>query len=93
LNRFLGRVQQIKELLADDSFKTALVKSSDEPVIVAGDFNTPSHLDWTTSTKDMHCGWQYDWPTTKLLTDEASMIDSFRAVHPDPKLEPGNILC
>lgn len=85
----VGRVQNIHELIADKTFKRALINSAQEPVIVAGDFNAPSHIDWTESMKELHCGWSYKWPSTQLLADQASMIDSFREVHPDPLLEPG----
>lgn len=87
-SHFIGRAKNIRELIADESFKTALTKSGEEPLIVAGDFNTPSHLDWTEQTKDTHCGWAFDWPTTKLM-EQQGMIDSFREVHPDPLKEPG----
>uniref|UniRef100_A0A183TYU0 Mcl1_mid domain-containing protein n=1 Tax=Toxocara canis TaxID=6265 RepID=A0A183TYU0_TOXCA len=37
-----------------------------------------------------HGGWVFEWPTTKILQEEAMMTDSFRKLHPNPLLEPGN---
>ncbi|KAG6006247.1 hypothetical protein E4U21_007210 [Claviceps maximensis] len=60
-----------------------------EPVILTGDFNAPSHLDWTNATKNLHCGTGlFPWPTSRQPF-EAGLQDSFREVHPDPLTEPG----
>ncbi|NET39878.1 MAG: hypothetical protein F6K19_49320, partial [Cyanothece sp. SIO1E1] len=34
------------------------------PVIMSGDFNSGSHLDWTAATKDIHAGYQVSWPVS-----------------------------
>lgn len=63
--------------------------ASGEPLLLAGDFNEPSHLDWT--AKSAAAGLRehaVEWPTSRLFT-EAGLNDSFRAVHPDPTLRPG----
>ncbi|KAF7639103.1 Endo/exonuclease/phosphatase domain-containing protein [Meloidogyne graminicola] len=59
-----------------------------QPLIVAGDFNSPSHLDWIEETKSIHGGWIFEWPATKLIMD-AGLNDSFRAIFPDPVKDPG----
>lgn len=41
----------MRELLVDDHFQAAVESSSTEPLIVCGDFNSPSHLDWTNETR------------------------------------------
>lgn len=49
-----GRLQQIDELLSDPFVKEALTKAKkggNEALIIGGDFNEPSHLDWTEDTK------------------------------------------
>uniref|UniRef100_A0A0R3RMU1 Endo/exonuclease/phosphatase domain-containing protein n=1 Tax=Elaeophora elaphi TaxID=1147741 RepID=A0A0R3RMU1_9BILA len=46
-----GRFQNMRELLVDDHFQAAVANSSVEPLIVCGDFNSPSHLDWTNETR------------------------------------------
>jgi HAD superfamily hydrolase (TIGR01509 family) len=48
------------------------------PVVLMGDFNSPSHLDWP----------DIEWPVTKAA-EEAGLRDSYREVHPDPVAEPG----
>lgn len=59
-------------------------------VVLAGDFNAPSHLDWTKATRQRHCGYgPVPWPATKTV-QEAGLTDSFRQVHPDPGAVPGN---
>ncbi|WP_329245804.1 HAD-IA family hydrolase [Streptomyces sp. NBC_01478] len=61
----LGRIAEV----ADDAV----------PVVLVGDFNSPSHLDWP----------DVEWPVTKAAAD-AGLRDSYREVHPDPAAEPGH---
>ncbi|MGW2701914.1 HAD-IA family hydrolase [Streptomyces sp. NPDC001340] len=49
------------------------------PVVLVGDFNCPSHLDWP----------DVAWPVTRAAAD-AGFADSYREVHPDPVAEPGH---
>lgn len=59
-----------------------------EPVIVAGDFNEPSHLDWTEAAKAAGAReHSVAWPTTRLFAD-AGLVDALRALHPDPAVKP-----
>lgn len=82
-----SRGMQVQSLL--DAMEEQLEKSEEIPVLLVGDMNAPSHLDWTEATKDSHCGiLDFDWPTSKLPS-EAGLIDSFRVAHPDPVAEPG----
>jgi hypothetical protein len=60
------------------------------PAFLTGDFNSPSHRDWTvavTSTRP-EVPYAIDWPVGRALAN-AGIVDSFRAVHPDPVLNPG----
>lgn len=41
----------MRELIVNDNFQDALKYYKEIPIIVCGDFNAPSHLDWTSSTK------------------------------------------
>jgi endonuclease/exonuclease/phosphatase (EEP) superfamily protein YafD len=41
----------MEQLLANDEFKKHLKLADKQPLIVAGDFNAPSHLDWSEETK------------------------------------------
>ncbi|MES2596812.1 MAG: endonuclease/exonuclease/phosphatase family protein [Verrucomicrobiota bacterium] len=54
------------------------------PVFITGDFNEPSHLDWTpASVKAGHCPLSVLWPSTQAV-EAAGFIDTYRAVYPDP---------
>lgn len=59
-------------------------------VILGGDFNEPSHLDWTEATKSLfaHNGMVIPWTVTTML-DEAGYVDAFRSFYPDPVANPG----
>ena len=73
-----------------NSVEPALENSDQEPVIIGGDFNSPSHLDWTAETadRDFHRGHVVQWPVSELCS-EAGLIDGYRAVYADPKKSPG----
>lgn len=86
---FVGRLQSIEELLADESFQKSMKNSDREPLIVAGDLNTPSHLDWIDATRELHCNRSVDWPVTRMLVDRGRLIDSYREANIDPLLTPG----
>jgi len=60
------------------------------PVIIGGDFNAPSHLDWTDAmvTARPQVRFPLEWPVTKALAD-AGFRDSYREAHPDPVAKPG----
>ena len=59
-------------------------------VILAGDFNEPSHLDWTAQTASLwdHNGAVIPWDCSTMLY-EGGFEDSFRVVNPDPVSSPG----
>ncbi len=60
------------------------------PVLLTGDLNEPSHLDWTAQTASQHGGaGPVDWPVSQAAMD-AGLRDSYREAHPDPATEPGN---
>ena len=60
------------------------------PVFLTGDFNSPSHLDWTQAVADARADVPYpvEWPASARLAS-AGFVDSYRAVHPDPVADPG----
>ena len=68
----------------------ASVKGEGAPVIILGDFNEPSFLDWTEKTKDMfaHHGAIVEWPTSKLLY-KAGFKDAYRTKYPNEREYPG----
>ncbi len=60
------------------------VETSDEvPLIVGGDFNSPSTLDWTEATADWHNDLVVDWPVSRQMLD-LGFTDTYRAIHLDP---------
>lgn len=57
------------------------------PVFLTGDFNVPSHLDWTDEAKSMHFGVAVEWPVSTRL-EQLQFRDSYREVHSDPLTKP-----
>lgn len=53
-------------------------------VIMGGDFNEPSHLDWQADTKDLfdHNGTVINWDCSVML-HKAGFVDSYRKKYPD----------
>ena len=66
------------------------VVSEGIPVFLMGDFNSPSHLDWTQAVADVRpdVPYAFDWPVSHAYAD-AGFRDSYREVHPDPVAVPG----
>lgn len=81
------REEQISEILR--LMAPFVEKSAEAPVFLTGDFNCPSHLDWTAATSHKHGGvGNVEWPVSKLVL-AAGLTDTFRSLHPDPVKEPG----
>lgn len=59
-------------------------------VILGGDFNEPSHLDWQADTKDMrdHNGLVINWDCSVMLHD-AGYKDAYRELYPNAVTHPG----
>ncbi len=80
-----ARGGEIEALLAE--LKPAL--ATGEPVFLTGDFNEPSHLDWT--AKAAQAGLHplaVSYPSTAAVV-AAGMHDSYRFLHPDEVSRPG----
>ena len=60
------------------------------PTIVTGDFNSPSHRDWTAEMQMMRRHMQYpvDWVVSKRM-EENGFVDTYRSHNVDPKKNPG----
>jgi len=76
----LTRVKEIEKILQEIS---GIQAAMDLPVIIGGDFNSASHLDWVDSTRKWHFNKVVEWPVSKVMA-ENGYVDSFRMVHPDP---------
>lgn len=69
---------------------TAGLAASGIPTFVVGDFNSPSHEDWTRAAVGIRPQVRAPlaWPVTMLMSRKG-FIDSWRAVHPDPVDDEG----
>lgn len=81
--------------LRDDAIKEFIVAARKDIaegtiVILGGDFNEPSHLDWIRETKDLydHNGLIIPW-TVPLMLDNNRFIDTYRTLYPDVLSYPG----
>jgi exonuclease III len=74
------RLKEITAILKDVK---ELESNYNIPVIIGGDFNSASHLDWVESTREAHYGKVVEWPVSKLM-QEMGYTDSFREANPDP---------
>ena len=83
-----SRDNEIRTIL--NCIKPYLAQSDSIPVIMAGDFNTHSHLDWTEETKNLyhHGGKVINWPVSKEM-ESAHFTDSYREANPDPSKSAG----
>jgi endonuclease/exonuclease/phosphatase family metal-dependent hydrolase len=73
-----------------DRLERAVAALGDAPVIVTGDFNEPSHRDWTARAaavglNPLHVA----WPATARL-EALGFVDAFRAVFPDEIAKAGH---
>ena len=67
----------------------ALLANSDKvPVVLAGELNSGSHLDWTDRNKKNHFGLVVKYPVTTIL-EEAGFIDVYRSLFPNEVSHPG----
>ena len=80
------RHAEIKAIL--DEIQPYLKGEDYADILMAGDFNSGSHLDWTPETKNIHQGYVVEWPVSKAMTD-AGFIDSYRELHIDVATDPG----
>ena len=82
-----SRYKQIKALLAYIKEQGHL--NLDVPLLVGGDFNCPSHLDWTEEAEQSRPFVRdLPLPVSKAVV-KTGLIDAYREVHPDPIKEPG----
>ena len=81
------RAGQMEGML--EFMKPQLDTADRDPVFLTGDFNGPSHLDWTAATAALHGDvGAVEWsPSIRVI--RSGMIDSFRTVHPDPVKDSG----
>lgn len=75
-----ARGNQVKSL--EEDVKSA--QSQGLPIILTGDFNEPSHHDWTAAAQQAgKCPLKVDWPTTRHLIAQTALSDAYRLLFPD----------
>lgn len=67
-----------------------LTETDSIPVIMGGDFNAHSHLDWTEDTRNMynHGGAVVRWTVSREM-EKAGFKDSYREIHSNPVRDLG----
>ncbi len=81
------------ESLRDETIQGVIEDAAGEEgsmILLGGDFNEPSHLDWTESTKDLwdHNGTVVRWICSTML-EENGFKDAYREMYPDAATHPG----
>lgn len=80
-----ARIGQVDAALAALSHSAL----DDAPIVVVGDFNEPSYLDWTAAAaRSGRHPVKVAWPATKAFAD-AGYADAYRNLYPDPMTSPG----
>jgi hypothetical protein len=72
-----------------DSITSSGALEDDTPIFITGDFNEPSHQDWTSDA--VKAGLkvaEIPWPTSLKFTD-IGLTDSYRSFYPDEVKYPG----
>lgn len=84
-NRKGKRDEAIRDVIAD-----AAMESKKHSIIIAGDFNEPSHLDWIEENKHLYDrrGAVVPWDCSLMLY-AAGFKDAFRVIYPNPVTHPG----
>jgi endonuclease/exonuclease/phosphatase family metal-dependent hydrolase len=80
-----ARGAQVERMLSE--LKPAL--AGNQPVFLTGDFNEPSHQDWTKRAAEAgKCPIAVEYPSVLAVTS-SGMRDAFRTAHPDEVARPG----
>lgn len=82
-----------KESMRDEAIGHVIADAEKEKgnfILLGGDFNEPSHLDWDENVKDLwdHRGAVVKWDCSVLLQN-AGFKDSYRTRYPNPVTHPG----
>jgi endonuclease/exonuclease/phosphatase family metal-dependent hydrolase len=82
-----NRVQQADAIIAHLAESGQL--AADIPLLVGGDWNCPSHLDWTVDTARVYKNRRVLPLPVSTAMQQAGFTDTFRVVHPNPVQRPG----
>jgi len=75
----LTRGRQMRFILGE---LASFSQSKTHTLVVAGDFNSGSHLDWTERNRSNYHNLVVEFPVSKLM-EEQGFIDTYRIIHPD----------
>ena len=65
-----------------------VLREKDVPVVIGGDFNSCSHLDWTAGAAHLHAGYgPVAFPASRYMAQHG-YTDTFRAAHPNEVIRP-----
>jgi len=64
------------------------LRANKTPIVLAGDFNSGSHLDWTVKNISNNRNLKVMYPVTKKL-ETKGFVDSYRALYPDETKDVG----
>lgn len=88
-------LEQNEQSKRDEAIDVFIIDALEEhkkgnTVLLAGDFNEPSHLDWGESSKDLfdHNGTVVPWQNSIKLI-ENGFLYTYRTKYPDPVTHPG----
>lgn len=85
-NEYLTRYHELDkfERFYDSLFQAKI------PLIVTGDFNSPSHRDWIDAAVNIrpHIKYKVDWIVSKRM-EKMGFIDTYRDINPDVLKNPG----
>lgn len=81
------RASEINSILKEIEHWTA--HADQIPVIMVGDFNADSHIDWSEKYQSMHQGIVMPFPVSASM-EKAGYTDSYRHLHPDVFSSPGS---
>ncbi|MFV8347012.1 endonuclease/exonuclease/phosphatase family protein [Flavobacterium sp. ZB4P13] len=71
-----------------DDVNPALAADPTLAVIIGGDFNSGSHLDWTAAAASLHYGYSAALPTSQYMITTLVYKDSFRELYPNEVTYP-----
>ena len=80
------RGKDIKNIMA--GIDSICQKSPSVPVIMSGDFNSGSYLDWLKKTEKIHFGYTIKWPAS-ITAHKSGFKDAYREVNPYPLKDIG----
>ena len=79
-----SRDEEIHAIL--EAISSYIENAGNVPIIMGGDFNSHSHLDWIEDTRSQynHGNAVVEWSISRAMTD-AGFVDTFRSANPNPE--------